>query len=146
MARQLRQRGATAVEFALVLLLFLTFLLGLIDLSRLIYTWSAAQEVARAGARYAAVCDDTNRGADVRALMQRMLPAITQVSIDWLPSGCSADGCESLRLRVTGLQFQWISPLVGMQALTTMAVPAASIEQTREAMRQDPQSTALCAL
>ena len=54
-----RQAGSTAVEFALVLLVFLTFLLGITDFSRMLYTWNAATEATRAGARYAVVCDDT---------------------------------------------------------------------------------------
>jgi hypothetical protein len=98
------------------------------------------------GARYAAVCDDTTRSADVRALMQRTLPALTQVAIDWLPAGCAASQCQSLRLRVTGLQFQWISPIAGLNALAPIALPVASVELSREAMRQDPQSAALCTL
>ena len=146
MTKRKAQAGSTAVEFALVMLVFLTFLLGLLDLTRLLYTWQAASEAARVGARYAAVCDDTTRSADVRALMQRTLPALTQVAIDWLPAGCAASQCQSLRLRVTGLQFQWISPIAGINALAPIALPVASVELTREAMRQDPQSTALCTL
>ncbi len=146
MASRQQQRGAGVIEFALVFLLFLTFVLGLLDVTRLLYTWNAAQEAARAGARYAAVCDDTTRLADVRALMQRMVPAISAVAIDWSPAGCSATDCQSLRLRVTGLQFQWISPIVGRERLAAIALPSITAESTREAMRQDPLSAALCAL
>jgi Flp pilus assembly protein TadG len=49
------QLGATAVEFALVLIIFLTFVLGITDFSRMLYTWNAANEATRAGARYAVV-------------------------------------------------------------------------------------------
>jgi len=146
MARRRNQLGSTAVEFALALLVFLTFLLALLDLSRLLYTWQAAVEAARIGARYAAVCDDTGRSNEVRTLMQRTLPAVSQVAIDWFPAGCTAGQCQSLRLRITGLQFQWISPIAGLHALAPIALPVASVELTREAMRQDPQSTALCTL
>jgi hypothetical protein len=146
MASRKQQIGAGVVEFALVFLVFLTFVLGLLDFTRLLYTWNAAQEAARAGARYAAVCDDTTRTADVRALMQRMVPAISTVAIDWSPAGCTASSCESLRLRVTGLQFQWISPIVGGERLAAIALPSVTAESTREAMRQDPLSASLCAL
>lgn len=146
MARRQQQRGASVVEFTLVFLVFLTFVLGLLDFTRLLYTWNAAQEASRAGARYAAVCDDTTRLADVRALMQRMVPAISAVAVDWSPAGCTASTCESLRLRVTGLQFQWISPIVGRERLAALALSSVSAESTREAMRQDPLSAALCAL
>ena len=146
MAPFVRQRGASVLEFALVLLLFLTFLLGLLDFSRLLYTWHAAQEAARAGARYAAVCDDTTRLADVRTLMQRMAPSISTVVIDWSPAGCSTSTCQSLRLRVTGLEFQWIAPIAGGNRLSTWALPAITTDVPREAMRQDPLSAALCSL
>jgi hypothetical protein len=78
--------------------------------------------------------------------MQRMVPAISAVAIDWSPAGCSATDCQSLRLRVTGLQFQWISPIVGRERLAAIALPAITAESIREAMRQDPVSSALCAL
>ncbi len=146
MASRQQQKGATVVEFALVFLVFLTFVLGLLDFTRLLYTWNAAQEAARAGARYAAVCDDTTRLAEVRALMQRMVPAISTVAVDWSPAGCTTGDCESLRLRVTGLQFQWISPIVGRERLAAIALASITAESTREAMRQDPLSAALCAL
>ena len=37
-----RQIGATTVEFALALLLFFTFLLGIMDFARMLFIWSAA--------------------------------------------------------------------------------------------------------
>jgi len=146
MAARRKQMGASLVEFALVMLVFFTFMLGLLDFSRLLYTWHAAQEAARAGARYAAVCDDTTRLADVRSLMQRMVPAISAVAIDWSPPGCSTSNCQSLKLRVTGLQFQWIAPIADNHRLSTLALPAITTDVPREAMRQDPLSAALCGL
>ena len=70
-----RQSGATAVEFALVLLIFLTFLLAITDFSRMLYTWNAASEATRAGARYAVVCDNTGNKAQVLAKMQSIAAA-----------------------------------------------------------------------
>ena len=57
-----RQAGATIIEFSLVLIVFLTFFLGILDLSRMLFSWGAANEATRAGARYAVVCDDTTCG------------------------------------------------------------------------------------
>jgi Flp pilus assembly protein TadG len=54
-----KQSGATAVEFALVLIVFLTFFLGITDFARMLFTWGAANEASRNGARFAAICDDT---------------------------------------------------------------------------------------
>ena len=83
-----RQSGATAVEFALVLLIFLTFLLGILDFGRMLFTWNAATEATRAGARYAVVCDDTTQSAQVLAKMQGMLPQIQTINLAWSPAGC----------------------------------------------------------
>jgi Flp pilus assembly protein TadG len=66
--------GATTIEFALGLLIFLTFTLGIVDFSRMLFTWTAASEVTRYGARYAAVCDDKLRATEVRDHKKELLP------------------------------------------------------------------------
>jgi Flp pilus assembly protein TadG len=50
-----RQSGQSMVEFALVIPIFLLFLLGLIEMGRAVYTWNAISQGAREGARLAAV-------------------------------------------------------------------------------------------
>lgn len=49
------QRGATAVEFAIVATLFLVLLFGLIELARIMYVFNTLQEVTRRAASRAAV-------------------------------------------------------------------------------------------
>lgn len=146
---RIRQGGATAVEFALVLLVFLTFLLGVIDLSRMLFTWNAAAEATRAGARYAVVCADPSRSADVLARMQAVVPQIQTIAVEWTPGTCTATGadpCDSVSVRVTGLNYQWISPIGTLTVLPSFPMPGFSTYLPREAMRQDPNSEALCAL
>lgn len=144
---KVRQRGATAVEFALVLLIFLTFLLGVVDLSRMLFTWNAATEATRAGARYAVVCDDQSRTADVLARMQAMLPQIQTIAIDWFPQNCTTASCEGVSVSVTGMNYQWISPIGALAQLPSFPMPGFSTYLPREVMRQDPNvSAALCAL
>lgn len=46
-----RQAGATAVEFAIVAMLFLTLLLGILEFGRLFYVANTLQEVTRRAAR-----------------------------------------------------------------------------------------------
>jgi len=48
-------QGATSAEFALVLPLLVIFLLGIIDLGRLLYTWNEAEKATQMGVRYAVV-------------------------------------------------------------------------------------------
>lgn len=45
------QRGATAVEFALVVLIFLTMVFGILEVGRLFYVSTTIQEVTRRAAR-----------------------------------------------------------------------------------------------
>jgi hypothetical protein len=140
-ALKLRQAGATAVEFALVLMIFLMFLLGLVDFSRMLFTWNAATEATRAGARYAVVCDDTLNKPLIVARMQKMLPQITNsnVSVTWIPKDCTPTDCEGVSVDITGLDYQWISPVPGFVA-SSIRMPAFSTYLTREVMRQDPNS------
>lgn len=138
------QRGATAVEFALVLVMFLTFLLAVTDFSRMLFTWNAANEAARAGARYAVVCDDTGGQAAVLARMQLMLPQISSISETWTPAGCGPATCEDVTVSITGLNYQWISPIAGLAAFEAIPMPSFSSSLSREVMRQDPNSAAIC--
>jgi Flp pilus assembly protein TadG len=137
-------RGAVIVEFALGLVLFLTFLLGILDFSRMLFTWNAASEAARAGARYAVVCDDTGDAAAVLARMQALLPQISAIQVAWTPSGCDPTTCIGASVSVTGLDYQWISPIAGVASLAPVAMPTFSTFLTREAMRQDPNSASIC--
>lgn len=136
--------GATTVEFALVLILFLTFLLGIMDFSRMLFTWEAANEAAFFGARYAIVCDDTNQKAKVLAKMQALLPQIADINLDWEPAGCSAATCTSVTVTITSLDFQWISPIAGLDKLAPFPLPTFSTYMPREVMMQDPNSPSIC--
>jgi len=138
------QIGATTVEFALVLLVFLTFLLGIVDFGRMLFTWNAANEATRAGARYAVVCDDTTKANAVLAKMKGMLPQIQTVSLQWTPLSCTVSNCEGVTVTITGLNYQWISPIAGLAALSPIPMPTFSTFLPREVMRQDPNSAAIC--
>lgn len=51
------QQGAVVIEFAFVVILFFTLLLGIIEFGRFMYLWNTVQEVTRLAAREAAVND-----------------------------------------------------------------------------------------
>lgn len=66
-----RQGGAAAVEFALVVVIFLVLLLGIVELGRFLYLFNSVQEVTRRAAREAVVsCTDsaTQTGIKSRAV------------------------------------------------------------------------------
>ncbi|WP_418125811.1 TadE/TadG family type IV pilus assembly protein [Variovorax sp. 160MFSha2.1] len=138
-----RNRGATTVEFALGLIIFLMFTLGIVDFARMLFTWNAAQEATRAGARYAVVCDDTAQQALVLARMTALLPQISTVSVAWSPSGCTAATCEGVTVSITGLNYQWISPIAYATA-PLIQMPGFSTYLPREVMRKDPNSASIC--
>lgn len=135
--------GATTVEFALALLVYLMLLLGIVDFARMIFTWNAASEVTRYGARYAAVCDDTTQQAAVLARMRLLLPQVQTISVTWLPGSCTAATCEGVSVGITNLNYQWISPITGALA-PLIPMPTFSTYLPREVMRKDPNSNAIC--
>jgi len=144
-----RQTGATAVEFALVLMLFLTFLLGILDFARMLWTWNAAAEATRWGARAAVVCD---RGAPVvLSNMQKFLPQLTaaNISVDWydaagsISATCTSANCSGVNVRIVDLDYQWISP-IGFGTRSPIPMPSFSTYLPREIMGQDPNSNAVC--
>jgi Flp pilus assembly protein TadG len=136
--------GATTIEFALVLILFLTFLLGITDFSRMLYSWNAANEATRAGARYAAVCDSTANSAQVLAKMQALMPQVRSINLAWDPPGCTPSTCVGVNVTVTNLNYQWISPISGLARLSPIPMPTFSTYLTRESMRQDSHSAEIC--
>lgn len=136
-----RQGGSTSIEFALVLLVFLTFLLGIMDFARMLYTWNAANEATRAGARFAVVCHDSATAENTEAVRDRMrglLPNIDTIAVQWVPNGCDHTTCQGVRVGITGLEFDWLSPITAYAS--SLAMPSFVTYLPREVMRQDPLS------
>jgi Flp pilus assembly protein TadG len=133
-----RQQGATIVEFSLVLLIFIMFVFGLVDFSRLLYTWNAANEATREGARYAVVCADPSSNDRILARMQQLMPQISAINVTWTPAGCDASRCEAVTVSLTGLNFKWISPVPGALAQPVILMPGFSTYLPREMMSYNP--------
>jgi len=137
-----KESGATAVEFALVLIVFLTFFLGITDFARMLFTWGAANEASRNGARFAAICDDTANKDKVLARMRGILPQIGDINLAWNPPGCTSATCEGVTVTITSLNYQWISPIGGGVSLAAIRMPTFSTYLPREIMKQDPVAAA----
>ena len=130
------QRGATAVEFALVVTLFVATVLATIDLSRWVFAIVSAGEAARAGARTAVVCS-LDAGAAVRARMAPWLSGMQggTVSIQYLPSGCAARQGGSVPT-CTGVSVtvrDYAAP-GGLWLLRALPAPAATAYLPRESL------------
>lgn len=59
-----RQRGASAVEFGIIAMLFFTLLFGIIEFGRFFYLYNTVQEVTRCAARQAVVTWKGDNGGD----------------------------------------------------------------------------------
>jgi Flp pilus assembly protein TadG len=137
------QRGATTIELAFVLVLLFMFLLGVLDFSRMLFTWNAATEAARLGARYAVVCANTGGQALVLDKMRKMVPEIGGATLAWEPAGCDAASCQGVTVTITGLDFRWLSPVAGL-VMPARTLPAFSTHLPREMMGQDPNNALIC--
>ncbi|ANA34080.1 hypothetical protein R82526_01138 [Ralstonia mannitolilytica] len=143
------QRGTTAVEFAIVAVLFLTVLLGILDFGRILFTWNAVGEATRWGARQAVVC--AQGSTSVVSKMQAILPTLksTNVNVQWYDntgapsSTCDAASCGGVAVSVTGLTVAPFSPATWI-GFSQLAVPSFSTYLPREVMGQDPNSSSVC--
>lgn len=126
-----RQRGVAAVEMALVLSIFTILLLGTVELGRLLWAWNAAGEATRQGARTAVVCDVGE--AAVLARMQQRLPYLEagNISVDYLPAGCSDANCQTVRVSLAGYVHRPIIPVLNL----AIAIPSFQTTLPREFMQ-----------
>lgn len=143
------QKGTTAVEFAIVVALFLTVLLGILDFGRILFTWNAVGEATRWGARQAVVC--AQGSTSVLGKMQTILPTLTSanVSVQWydtsgaVSTSCDATSCGGVAVSVTGMTVAPYSPATWI-GFSRLAVPGFSTYLPREIMGQDPNSSSVC--
>ena len=116
-----RQRGVAAVEFAIVASLLFTVLFGVMEMGRLLWTWNAATEATRLGARLAVVCDiNRSMNAPIKLRMRDMLPALTDANItisyfnpaNTVDSSCTNGTCKAARVSLSGFTHTTIIPFV----------------------------------
>jgi Flp pilus assembly protein TadG len=121
-----RQRGAAAVEFALVAIVFFMLLIGIVEMGRVLFTWNAAAEATPYCARVAVVCDPTYKAA-ILSRMQKIMPALTtaNVSVTYMPDPCSVATCQQVsvsiqQMEVTPLIPKWVGDLMVPPFTTTL--------------------------
>ncbi len=131
------ERGVAAVEFALVTGIVCVLLLAGVEVGRLLWTWNAAVDATRHGARLAVVCD-RDAEAVIRAVLART-PGVraAQVRVTWLDvsgqaGNCTAADCHAVRVELSGVVHQAFLPVPALQSL---AMPSFATTLRREAMR-----------
>lgn len=112
-----RQTGVAAIEFALISAAFFTLLIGIMEMGRLLWTWNAAVEATRMGARVAAVCSMNN--SEILARMTTMLPTLSSsnVTVSYIDPGnvsCTVNTCKEVSVSLHDYQHQTIIPFVPM--------------------------------
>lgn len=127
------QRGVAAVEFALIVTLLFTLLIGIMEFSRVMYYWNTATEVTRLGARLAVVCDQD--AAAVKSKMQAMLGVLntSNIYVEYLDkdgNSCDSDSCRSVTVSISGLTVSTLIPLVPLN----IEMPAFSTTLPRESL------------
>lgn len=134
-----RQAGATIVEFALVAILFLTLLIGIMELGRWLFTLSAASEATRWGARLAVVCDMND--PQIKERMRAILGSVSneQIQITYAPEACNTMDCF-VTVRLSGATFKpWI-PFFG----TSVAIPPFTTSLPRESLDSAGTANEVC--
>ncbi|SFN18716.1 TadE-like protein [Formivibrio citricus] len=156
--RQHRQQGASAVEFALVAIVFFTLLLGIIEFGRVFYVWNSVQEVTRRAGREAVVRwvdqDATIKSLalfDGTALPAGAEVAAANINIEYLdvngavlttlPSDPSANiaAClgntptciASVRVSISGASY---APMMGLFTFLAIPIPASTVTMPAESM------------
>ncbi|MDH3588482.1 MAG: pilus assembly protein [Gammaproteobacteria bacterium] len=144
------ENGTTTVEFAIVGALFFMVLLGILEFGRAIYTWNTLSEVARRGARIAAVCPlyhsaiervalitspgDTGDSPFVRGLGPQ------HIGIEYLdedgasiadPAGNFSD-IWFVRVSITGFDYTTLIPFISMDRV--IRAPGFSATLPRESL------------
>jgi hypothetical protein len=124
--RRRRQSGATLIETALSLSIFLAVIFGVIEFSRAMFAWNTAAEATRMAARLASICEySAAQQNKIRNRVQLFVEAsgqakVSDVAGDWLvfsyyPNGCDANSCTSVEARLTGLKLELLFPFYDAQ-------------------------------
>lgn len=126
------QRGAAAVEFALVATAFFTLLFGCIEVGRVLWLWNAASEATRLGARLAVVCDigDTDIATRMKSSLGLADTSLITPTITYAPAGCTRDTCRTVTVTLNAATVQTAIPFVDFSP----ALPPFSTTLSRESL------------
>lgn len=123
------ERGATLVEFAIGVTVFVTAMFGVLEFGRALWVHNALSDAARRGARYATMHAQADAEQVKNVVVygdpagggQPMLNNLTtaNVNVDYSNFGLN-DGTVSVS--ITSYQFQFVLPFVG----TTITMPSYS--------------------
>lgn len=100
------QRGGTAVEFAIVVVVFLLLTLGLMDFARGIWAYNSLCHAVREGVRYAIVHGSNSKDpadkAAIEAVVWGQLPQFEPEDVDVDPVWSDPEKKQGSRVTITG--------------------------------------------
>lgn len=132
-----RERGATLVEFAIALTVFLTAMFAVIEFGRALWVHNALTDAARRGARYAVLHSPSDIEAVKNVVVygdpdggtQPVVPNLTTGNVTVTYSEFALNkGTASVS--VSGYQFQFVIPIIG----TTITMPNYTTTRTGESI------------
>lgn len=141
LSRAQRQRGGTAIEFAIVSVVFISLLIGCMEFGRVLFYWNTAAEATRLGARMAIVCD--KNAVTIKQRMREMLNLVPEdmISIVYKPDACDINTCQTVTVSISpGVTVSTVMPFVPM-ALT---LPSFSTTLPRESMSSESGANPVC--
>lgn len=83
--------GGPAAEFALVLPVAVVFLLGIVDVGRLMWTWNQAEKATQMGVRAAVVSDVVPEGLLAERYVGKVIDGVTLTQGDVIPAAALGD-------------------------------------------------------
>ena len=136
-----KQKGAAAIEFALIASIFFTILIGILEMGRVLFYMNSAAEATRFGARIAVVCDTNASG--IRSSMIKRLNILSNqnINVDYVPAGCSQATCKSINVAITGVTVSTFIPFVP-DSVNAISLPSFNTSLPRESM--DSTDNSLC--
>ena len=131
------ERGATLVEYAIAVSVFLTAMFAVIEFGRALWVHNALSDAARRGARYA-VLHTANDSAQVKNVVVYGDPAggsqptLTNLSTENVQVNYSQFGLNTgtVTVSITNYKFEFVIPIVG----TTITMPNYTTTLTGESV------------
>lgn len=132
--RFVRQAGAAATEFAVILIYFMALVIAVVEFARVMYIYSSAIEATRLGARVAVVCspnDINNVKARMKVMLNLLEPA--NINITYPSPGCSAATCDPVTVTIQNVSVSTAIPLVPLTFTLppfSTSLPSESLDST----------------
>lgn len=132
-----KERGATLVEFAIGVTVFLTVMFAVVEFGRALYVHNALADAARRGARYATMHASADANlvknvvvyGDPAGGTQALVPNLTTANVTVNYSNFALNK-GTVSVGITNYQFQFVLPLVG----TTITMPNYNTTLTGESI------------